>query len=179
MPQFSPTGVEAIDNVPFNQESEDDGDTAKKVDEITRSMKTLVNLEDIMAAPEESLDNMREALRTNPFAQKNVPQSKLDKAAKSAKPKSKGAPPAGQGWALQGKSIGEVQAITREHKPAQPSKEVMRGSAYDPASAGQHGMMVVYGPQPGQGPPPLGIHESRGFGVGATMQNGGYAVYTQ
>jgi len=169
MAQESPTGVEAIDNVPYNHGH---GRRDKDVDDVAQSIKNLVNLEDIKAPPEESLENMREAMLKNPFAEKNVPQSKLDKIAAGKKPKSKGLPPAGQGWALAGKSLSEIQSVTAEHKPAQPSQEVMKPNAYD-ANVG--GSMVVYG----QGPPPLALHQAQGFGVGATLENGGYAAQQQ
>jgi len=164
--QVSPTGVEAIDSVPFNTPEDD---KHKDVDDITRSIKTMVNLEDIQAPPEESLENMREAMIKNPFAEKNVPQSKRDNALRASQPKSTPLPPAGQGWAMTGRSLAEVQAVTREHKPTQPSQEVMKPNAYQ----GAGGSMVVYG----QGPPAL--QQAQGFGVGAQLQNGGYAATQQ
>lgn len=143
------------------------------VDPLSQSFKNLVNLDDINSAPEE--DQIPTKLTMNAFVERNN-SAGADKrnSGKSKVPKSKGLPPTATSWGMGiNPSLGEIQSINGTSGPRQPSKEVMRTHAFHP-QAPTTGALVVYG----QGPPPLGAPQlqNSGFGAGAHLPNGGYAV---
>jgi hypothetical protein len=162
-----------------------------EVDEVSRAMKSLVNFDDINEEPVRPLTMMD--------------REKEREQAKAAKSKgaSVGAKGTSEGRGMEGRSLAEVKDLHGGGVRRPLTKEVMRATAFDPQAA-QAGMMVLYG-APGQlqplqqpayggygvqqpvqqqhdysqGPPPLGNGVGTGFGIGATMQGGGYAATQQ
>ena len=144
IPSMAPLSLRDLDNEP-----------QENLSPLEKMVKSLVNLDDISTLVD-SPEHVKAA----------------EKRESKKPPKSTPKPPTAAEWHLgQNASLADIKT----HAPArQPTKEVMRTHAFDPAAA-QAGMMVVYGsPTPPQqfG----GIPNISGFGAGVHSSHYG-AVY--
>lgn len=143
----------------INTQVDEEEDAPK--DDVGKLMKSLVNIDDI-SSPVENLS-------LNPFADDREKEDKEKEKAQKLR-RSRGIPPPAANWAGAQPSLSQMQHV----KPTQSSerKSVMANSfVYDP-NAAIAGTLVVHGSQNG-GPPPL--NQPTGFGVGASINGGGYS----
>lgn len=120
-----------------------------QLDEVTKGMKMLVNLDDINSPVE---GDFRLTMDDATAHIKNKPISKRSPKVEYIGPKP---------------TLSEMKSS----RPSSTTSSVMRQSTYEQTSVGdQSGALVVYGSQ--NGAPPL--QRAVGFGLGSQIQNGGY-----